>query len=125
METRYLCDGSCCERFWLPMDQDGLWASYSDYQQGFPAIPDIEMIAQMTIYLEPAVTNGHWYTCKFWDSESRLCTIYNDRPRMCREYPYGSECTHCHSTCGTEDVNIVPAGPIGFEHVKDRIKDDD
>lgn len=34
------------------------------------------------------------YTCKNWDEETRLCTVYDERPDMCRYYPYGRECDH-------------------------------
>jgi Fe-S-cluster containining protein len=37
--------------------------------------------------------NGY-YTCRAWDEDTRLCTIYEDRPNMCRGYPYGNACSH-------------------------------
>jgi Fe-S-cluster containining protein len=27
-------------------------------------------------------------TCRHWDETARLCTAYDQRPRMCRDYPY-------------------------------------
>jgi Fe-S-cluster containining protein len=30
--------------------------------------------------------------CMFLDQEKRACTIYNARPKVCREYPYGNKC---------------------------------
>ena len=35
-----------------------------------------------------------YFTCRHWDESSRLCTVYDDRPRMCSSYPYGSTCDH-------------------------------
>lgn len=35
-----------------------------------------------------------FYKCRLWDEETRLCTQYEDRPRMCRTYPYGRGCHH-------------------------------
>jgi Fe-S-cluster containining protein len=42
----------------------------------------------------PAGPNSGWYACRNWDEETRLCTIYEDRPSMCRDYPYDRECRH-------------------------------
>lgn len=33
-------------------------------------------------------------TCRHWDIETRLCTVYEQRPRMCRDYPYGRTCDY-------------------------------
>lgn len=38
-------------------------------------------------------------TCRHWDTETRLCTAYDQRPAMCRFYPYGNECDY---GCGYE-----------------------
>lgn len=35
-----------------------------------------------------------WFTCRHWDETTRLCTIYPQRPHMCRDYPYEAECEH-------------------------------
>lgn len=35
-----------------------------------------------------------WYTCRHWDESTMLCTAYEDRPPMCREFPYGKPCDH-------------------------------
>ncbi|NUO50701.1 MAG: YkgJ family cysteine cluster protein [Polyangiaceae bacterium] len=32
------------------------------------------------------------WTCAHFDVETRNCGIYEKRPRMCREYPYGRPC---------------------------------
>ena len=38
--------------------------------------------------------DGHLYTCRHWDEETRLCGAYEMRPPMCADYPYGGECSH-------------------------------
>ena len=46
-------------------------------------------------------SEGHVYTCRHFDEETRLCTIYAQRPEMCRDYPYAGECEYecgCRST---------------------------
>lgn len=30
--------------------------------------------------------------CRFFDQDERRCTVYAARPRVCRQYPYGSKC---------------------------------
>jgi Fe-S-cluster containining protein len=34
----------------------------------------------------------HFYTCDAWDSTTKLCTMHEDRPPVCRGFPwYGGE----------------------------------
>jgi Fe-S-cluster containining protein len=30
--------------------------------------------------------------CMFFDRKDRKCTVYEARPRVCRQYPYGDKC---------------------------------
>ncbi len=30
--------------------------------------------------------------CRFFDRQSRRCTVYEARPNVCRKYPYGNTC---------------------------------
>lgn len=39
--------------------------------------------------------NSNLWTCRHWDTETRLCTVYESRPGMCRDYPYGAACGGC------------------------------
>ena len=59
------CTGLCCSSFTL----------------GEPELSD-PFIRDMLIDLG----DGH-YSCKHWDTETRLCRIYEQRPQMCRDYP--------------------------------------
>lgn len=45
------------------------------------------------------------FSCKHWNTESHLCSVYESRPRMCRDYPYGEACIFCGWIGGAE----VPA----------------
>ena len=40
------------------------------------------------------------FTCRHWDTETRLCRAYDERPAMCRDYPYpgGGPCRWCGAT---------------------------
>ena len=75
-------------------------------------IQDIHLIAPMLVYLgympNPAKSvnlsdeellgepepKAHFYRCKHFDPKARVCSIYEIRPVMCREYPYGSACNY-------------------------------
>ncbi len=46
------------------------------------------------------------YTCRHWDEETRLCTVYEDRPQMCREYPYAGRCQHDCNCKFTAPTNV-------------------
>jgi Fe-S-cluster containining protein len=35
------------------------------------------------------------FGCNFLDTETRKCTIYAQRPKMCRSFPYGRACPFC------------------------------
>ncbi len=117
------CTGACCMAFPLPEDPGGLWKRYDHWlrhrhglqQQGDDDVPlliDIHIIAPMVEYLgyqttpmyevaesaraltTAGKTQPHWYRCKLFDQDTRLCTIYERRPRMCRDYPYGKPCEY-------------------------------
>lgn len=99
------CSGACCAVFYLPL-------TLRDFGRRVAAgvIEDGEYILDMLIPLtvEKAreraakfggvghITKrkaGHHFTCRHWDEETRRCKEYAKRPRMCREYPYGDDCS--------------------------------
>lgn len=55
------------------------------------------------------VAGSNYFTCRHWDELTRLCTAYEDRPTMCRDYPYGGACQHGCSFCPVKEDNDVPA----------------
>lgn len=99
------CAGLCCVAFYFPVTSEEL-------SQRTPRMRDGQKIANMLIPLtnkeaaerlerfgslaEPpeARDEGHFYTCRHWDEETKLCTIYEHRPDMCRYFPYGMDCEH-------------------------------
>lgn len=42
--------------------------------------------------------DGWYYTCVHFDDRTGNCNIYDHRPRMCSEYPYGNTCTYVDCT---------------------------
>lgn len=47
------------------------------------------------------------YTCSWWDEETRLCTNYDERPTMCRDYPYAGKCTANCECSYVAPMNII------------------
>ena len=117
------CSGHCCKAFTLPYSPDEIWATYQRWrnqgtlqpimkngQLGTSGIPiDIFLIAPMLVYKglmfppfkqvrpdEPRIKH-HIYTCKHFDAKKK-CTIYEYRPQMCRDYPYGKSCNYVACT---------------------------
>lgn len=99
------CTGQCCAVFYVPWHKDELAATT-------PIDPDDVTLKQMLIPLtrrevrarrakfgiSPTTlgedTEGHWYKCRHWDEDTRLCTIYDSRPTMCRDFPYARKCDY-------------------------------
>lgn len=134
MECSTLCGGHCCRRFLLPLCPEVLEAhgnaeleTAADWSKDWP-LPgkryqeDVPLVAGMAIPLEPASKSNPagpwWYACKNLDGRG-LCRIYEDRPQLCRGYPYGRRCEHpaCRlpmaSASLTVDTKQDIEGPAG------------
>lgn len=92
------CSGQCCAGFHIPFSPD-------DLKKGWRALQDGKQVKGMLVHLRvvppggdmPMGTNtsnedAHIYTCKHHDKKTGDCSIYEQRPAMCRDYPYGKEC---------------------------------
>lgn len=118
------CTGHCCQMFTIPYSPDELWSTYRRWLTGGepitmngndpqPIAQDIHLIAPMVVhqgYLEvalmPSINPGddqllgkdlgraHYYSCKHFDAKQKICTIYEQRPAMCRAYPNGKLCNY-------------------------------
>jgi Fe-S-cluster containining protein len=110
------CTGKCCSVFNYTVTPDEL-RKRSEGREGYWADQD-RFLADMLVELTPeeaversvrfgvqdptpeidlvkwATDYGPLYTCRHWDEETRLCTVYEDRPDMCRDYPYNRACQH-------------------------------
>ena len=104
------CTGHCCRRFTLRQSPVELWENYQTWLERIRVtggswqgiLEEIWVIAPMVRYLgstytdvngEPAAEEKHWYRCIHL-ADGRECAIYEHRPRMCREYPYGKACKY-------------------------------
>jgi len=100
------CTGTCCAAFRIPHTPASLKRAV---RQG--RVLDGDQLLDMLIPLTPKEARernrqfggdgdnpfpwsdrGHHFTCRHWDEDTRLCTIYEERPMMCREFPYGKDC---------------------------------
>lgn len=118
------CTGLCCAAFALPHTIRDLKARARQRaivdSEGDPAEGD--KIADMVIPLTPKEARernrrfggdaefswsnrGRHFTCRHWDEETRLCGIYDDRPSMCRGFPYERE-DGCPFGCGCKGEAI-------------------
>src|SRR5690348_13091092 len=94
------CGGKCCECFPFSMRAERLGQLYLeaktyDLSGDDPASKhwrDIITIAEMLIPLHQESDEQPMYTCRHLDRSTGLCTIYEQRPKMCREYPYEGAC---------------------------------
>lgn len=125
------CNGHCCEIFFLPFTPKQLGSvrklkkkkGMNISIKGNKAInsrsgfQDIQIVAEMVISISPsrekleshigesAGKNGNWYTCRNFDKETRNCKIYDSRPRMCRDFPYGILAENDKTKCYYKSCN--------------------
>ena len=111
------CNGSCCERFHLPVSYEELKVNYQAWRRKQKQYDwngerknttlDIFIIFPMVIPLndgkpakygaatgEATEIETYHYTCKHFDKETRKCGIYDIRPHVCRDFPHGKPCQY-------------------------------
>lgn len=102
------CTGHCCRAFTLNYDPESLRKMYT-FEDGSPVpiTPNSNsQVPDMVIYLgrhkdppngEPMRNSGvlfeHWYTCKHLSAEGN-CGNYENRPPLCRDFPYKTPCPY-------------------------------
>lgn len=113
------CSGHCCRAFTIPIQpetMEKMRIAVENQEKGEPwpnglwKPNDIHIVATMVRpfgpfhILTPAGDKFRfdspqaWYSCKHHDAESGDCRIYDERPEMCREHPYGEECNYVDCT---------------------------
>lgn len=90
------CTGHCCRSFPLNHTIEQLRAYAADTSKGNAS--EAGQIADMLIPLGARDDGREMFTCRHHDTETGDCRIYEDRPRMCRDYPYGRSCEHSECT---------------------------
>ncbi len=103
------CNGLCCKKFYLPISPTELQEEARKatldplYKRYNPR--EVKQIAAMVIPLGFSKKDvngktwgdgegGWYYTCMYHDDVSGRCLIYDHRPNMCSEYPYGKACRY-------------------------------
>lgn len=116
------CQGDCCVAFKVPF-------TLQELAEGNVEDNDVEEAMVMAEMLEPLTVDeanqrqkslvvgnptnftdadeDRLFMCKKWDEETRLCTDYENRPDMCRDFPYGKSCRYGCSCKGTEPAPEV------------------
>lgn len=97
------CTGHCCRHFFIPYSYEEL-QEMLDPTKTISRCEDCEIIARMVIPVEPPMdlvedlgilpnAKQHCYTCRHL-LPNNDCLIYAARPKMCRDYPYGTKCKY-------------------------------
>lgn len=104
MRYKGKCSGACCQRIVLPrFNQQDLRECYLAWLNGaaeftgpsgtFPVILDIFLLYPMLQPVGWDELNRQVFACKNYIKETGLCSIYEIRPAMCRQYPNGVKCS--------------------------------
>jgi Fe-S-cluster containining protein len=108
------CTGHCCSRLTLSFGPRRLRRMAREDKA-----PDIKQIAAMLLYVgyqrvgklsdSPEWTRkkAHFYRCA--NLVDGNCSIYESRPKMCREYPYGERCSYAKCTWSAVKSEKPPA----------------
>ena len=111
MRPEGACPAHCCEMFWINSSKKKRGYTPDDMRQALRnnhrsrAQAETEKIARMVLALgyrrkpHDGKLTFMW-TCNHFDTETRLCKIYEDRPKMCRDHPGKSECKYGECTMG-------------------------
>lgn len=103
------CGGYCCERFRFRNGESP--EALKKWAEDFPNSPDVQKVVGMVIHLGRSKVDvdgeegqeTHWYTCKNFDTETRLCKIYEQRPQMCRDFN-----KDWYHACGVKKCKLPP-----------------
>ena len=93
------CTGMCCAAFPISGGIDRIDCLTEDGPQLLDMLMAIthqeaaERLQRVGSPLRPS-QDSTYFTCRHFDLESRRCMDYDNRPAMCRNYPYGDPCEH-------------------------------
>lgn len=96
------CTGECCNGFTLLKDNE------PETSDGLPENMD-PRAAELFVFLDKSDEGLSRYTCKAWDPETKLCTVYDTRPGMCERFPHDMTCWICGATSPEEATSPPPA----------------
>ena len=79
------CTGQCCEAFITTGPDKLKFMLHGEMDETMRK--ELIVVSEMLVHIESA-----WYTCKYFNDKTRNCDNYENRPKMCRDYPYGKSC---------------------------------
>ena len=105
-ETVIGCTGACCAVFYLPLTPAEFTppraSHFRDGQQIRAMVLPLTLDAAAQRSADfgngesfADATEGKQYTCRLFDTRTRKCLDYANRPAMCRDYPYRKACHFC------------------------------
>lgn len=96
------CSGDCCRAFFLPLSPLEVEHQRKLLEIGKHKFIDDHKVLPMLIFVRSEHTRKktvYRYTCKWLDRETGSCTNYEDRPDMCRNFPYRVESLKPSGAC--------------------------
>lgn len=111
MGPRKIMDGEFMGKMLIP-----LAARIVDLPEDLQALygGQVEHDSQATGPTRDTSENGYYYTCRHHNKETGDCMAYEQRPHMCREFPYGEPCKYrgCTRQCTQDEpANCKKAPP--------------
>lgn len=95
------CTGICCRAFTVGNNE-----TYEQLEERLGTSDDLEMLYILDMIIPVAyygdIQDVPRFTCCYWDPWSGLCTDYDNRPKMCSDFPYDKPCYHCGLTMRME-----------------------
>lgn len=92
-DPRPRCVGHCCRGFSLEHPYTFVKEEHARARRGEPTtIPDIAVIGEMLVPLG-VFRKQELFTCRHLSAQGN-CTIYETRPKMCRDFPGPSPCPY-------------------------------
>lgn len=98
--------GDCCTNIWSSTSPERIVeiAEVEQRTSEHPAIDSATFIAaHWTPLSGPDELGGYRYACRRYDAEHQRCSAWDDRPQVCRGFPWydgiPAEATLVHSRC--------------------------
>jgi Fe-S-cluster containining protein len=105
------CTGHCCRQFFLPFTPRELVKLQLTRVVRLRFKPEeIRKVAAMAVYLGDSDRGSHMYTCRHLNVITGDCTDYENRPDVCREFPYQEVCMHAANGCTWDAALCGTAG---------------
>ncbi len=117
------CTGHCCDKLWLADISPEELRRISKRSDGNEVVPKIWHFLRKGFYAPDTgkilprrfgrIRVVYHYFCDYWDANSRKCKNYENRPRVCRDYPfYGSSDLKCNFNNCTYKYKIIKKNNI-------------